>query len=89
MIPRTFSPQKNPNLGGSWGRRRRLAAVLVGEEEGKKGRVGEKGPVRAQNIALVAPARMARQGCRATCTGATSLSRHAGWRDKANVLGPR
>ena len=35
-----------------------LAAALVGEEEGKKGRVGEKGSARAQDIGLVAPARM-------------------------------
>ena len=46
-----------------------LAAVLVGEE-GKKGRVGEKGPA-AQDIGLVAPARMARQACRASACGAT------------------
>jgi len=26
------------------------------------------------------------QVCRATCVGATRLSRHASWRDKANVL---
>ena len=49
-----------------------LAAALVGEEEGKKGRVGEKGPARTQNIGLVAPARMARQG----------LSRQCMWRDR-------
>ena len=57
-----FFPSKNPNLGGSWGAAAgavALPAALVGEE-GKKGRVGEKGPA-AQDIGLVAPARMARQ----------------------------
>ena len=51
-----------------------LAAALVGEEERKKRRVGEKELPRAQDIGIVAPARMARQPCRASACGATGLS---------------
>ena len=51
---------------------------MVGEEEGKKGRVGEKGSARTQNIGLVAPARMVRQG----------LSRQCMWRDREGHTGP-
>ena len=47
---------------------------MVGEEEGKKGRVGEKGSAQAQDIGLVAPARMTRQDCRASACGATERS---------------
>ena len=48
-----------------------LGGPLVGWSERKKGRVGEKGLPQAQDIGLVAPARMARQACRASACGAT------------------
>ena len=71
-IPRTFSPQKS-DFGGDLGGWRRPAATLdalwSGRSEGKKGRVGEKGPA-AQDIGLVTPVRMARQACRASACGA-------------------
>ena len=59
------------------------------------------GHTMARQSSVVAPTLLARQmpcrprwlgrgtSCRATCTGTTSLSRHAGWRDKANIQGPR
>ena len=66
MFPLTPSPlPQNAGFGGylgGGGRRRRLGAALVGMSEVKKRRVGEKRPARAQDIGLVAPARMARQG---------------------------
>jgi len=71
--------------GGFGGRRRRLAGALVGEEEGKKGRGGEKGLPRAQYIGLVAPARMARQACRASACGATGSATSAPlWRSASS-----
>ena len=48
-----FFPSKNPVFWGIWD------ALWSGWSEGRKGRVGEKGPA-AQDIGLVAPARMAR-----------------------------
>ena len=66
---RAFPPQ-NARFRGSGGRRT-PGGALVGEEEGKKGRVGEKGPARDQHIGLVAPARMARPDCRTSACGAT------------------
>ena len=60
-----LSTSKTPDLGGGiWGggRRRPLDALWSGWSEGRKGRVGEKRPARAQDIGLVAPARLARQG---------------------------
>ena len=48
-----------------------LEGVQLGHKEGKKGRVGEKRLARAQDIGLVAPARMARYACRASACGAT------------------
>ena len=62
----TFPP--TPPQGRIWGDLggRRPAAALdelwAGRREGKKGRVGGRRPARAQDIGLVAPARMARQG---------------------------
>ena len=71
----TFPPTPpNAGFGGIWGggggRRRPLDALWSGWSEGRKGRVGEKRPARAQDIGLVAPARMARQACRASACGA-------------------
>ena len=68
---RAFPPSKSWIWGDPGGRRRTPGGAVVGEEEGKKGRVEEKGPVRAQDIGLVAPARTARQDCRASACGAT------------------
>ena len=73
MIPRTFYPKKSDfggDLGGG-GRRRPLDDLWAGKSEAKKGRVGERRPARAQDIGLAAPARMARQACRASACGAT------------------
>ena len=69
----TFPPTPPPNagFGGIWGGRRPLDELWSGRSEGKGGRVGEKRPARAQDIGLVAPARMARQACRASACGAT------------------
>ena len=63
----------NAGFGGIWGGgwRRPLDALWSGWSEGRKGRMGEKRPARAQDIGLVAPARMARQACRASACGAT------------------
>jgi len=58
-------PPQRPDLEGSggWGGRRRpLDALWSGWSEGRKGRMGEKRPARAQDIGLVAPARLAQQG---------------------------
>ena len=66
-------PLKNLILGGSGGWRRlpaTLDALWSGWSDGRKGRVGERGPG-ALDIGLVAPARMARQACRASAFGAT------------------
>ena len=54
----------NAGFGGIWGggRRRPLDALWSGWSEGRKGRMGEKRPAQAQDIGLVAPARLARQG---------------------------
>ena len=49
-----------------------LLLLWSGRSEGKKGRVGEKRPARAQDIGLVAPSRMARQTCRTSACGATA-----------------
>ena len=57
-------PPKRPDLEGSGGGAAvgdELLLLWAGRSEGKKGRVGEKRPARAQDIGLVAPARMARQ----------------------------
>ena len=62
------------DLGGGGGRRRPLDALWSGWSEGRKERVGEKRPARAQDIGLVAPARLARQHCRASACGATGRS---------------
>ena len=71
----TFYPIPPPKAGfggiRGGGRRRPLDDLWAGRSEGKKGRVGEKEPARAQDIGLVAPARMARQACRASACGAT------------------
>ena len=62
---------------------------MVGEE-GKKGRVGEKEPARAQDIDLVALVHAARQGrtrhrprgaALARTASVATLSRHMHWRD--------
>jgi len=63
---------------------------VVGEE-GKKGRVGEKEPARAQDIDLVALVHAARQGRArhrqhgaplAWAASVATLSRHMHWRDR-------
>ena len=52
-------PPKRRIWGGDlWGDA--LGEPLVGSSEGKKGRMGEERPERAQDIGLVAPSRMAR-----------------------------
>ena len=77
-------------LGGAAAGGVALAAVLVGKE-GKKERVGEKEPARAQDIGLVTPARMARHGgprhrrrgaALARAASVATLSRHMHWRDR-------
>ena len=70
-----FFPLKTLDLGGSRGAT--LDALWSGWSEGRKGRVGEKGPA-AQDIGFVAPARMARQACRASACGATEAICRAG-----------
>ena len=68
------SPPQTPDLGGIWEGRRAAAtldALWSGWSEGRKERVGEKRPARAQDIGLVAPARLARQHCRVSACGAT------------------
>ena len=57
-----LSPPQKAGFGGirGGGRRRPLDDLWAGRSEGKKGRVGERRPARAQDIGLVAPARMAR-----------------------------
>ena len=75
-----FSPSKTPDLGGFWGAAAggvALYALCSGRTEGRKERVGEKRPARAQDICLVAPARLARQRCRASACGATGRSTSA------------
>ena len=67
-------PPKMTDLRGLWGAAAggdALGGPLVGWSERKKGRVGEKGLPQAQDIGLVAPARMARQSCSASACGAT------------------
>ena len=98
-FPPTFLPPKGRiwgDGGGCGGRRRPLDELWSGRSEGKKGRVGERRTAWAQNIGLVAPARMARQVCRASTCGATAratsslaraacvatLSRHMHWHDR-------
>ena len=69
-----FSPQKIriwEDLGGQRPAASPFLQLWSGRSEGKKGRVGEKRPARAQDIGLVAPARMARYTCRASACGAT------------------
>ena len=59
-----FSPQKIriwEDLGGQRPAASPFLQLWSGRSEGKKGRVGEKRPARAQNIGLIASARMARQ----------------------------
>jgi hypothetical protein len=73
-------PLKTPDLGGSGGRRptATLDALWSGWSEGRKGRVGEKGLARAQDIGLVAPARLARQSaCGATGRATSSPTRRS------------
>ena len=53
-----------------------LEGVQLGHKEGKKGRVGEKRLLRAQDIDPVALAHMVRQ----------ALSRHCMWRDRVGHL---
>ena len=74
----TFPPTSNQpkgrisrDLGGGAAGGDDLLLLLSGRSEGKKGRVGERRPARAQDIGPVAPARMARQACRASACGAT------------------
>ena len=83
----TFPPQ-NARFGGIWGG---AGGAVVGEEEGKKGRVGEKGLPRAHDIGLVAQVHAARQACPrhrppgaalARAASMATLSRHMHWRDK-------
>ena len=72
-----FSPQKIriwEDLGGQRPAASPFLQLWSGRSEGKKGRVGEKRPARAQDIGLVAPARMARQACRASACGATEMA---------------
>ena len=70
----TFPPPQNAGFGGDLGG---AAAggdpghALVGVDRGKERECGEKRPARAQDIGLVAPARMVRQVCRASACGAT------------------
>ena len=74
MFPPTSPPPKGRiwgDLGGGAAGGDELLLLWSGRSEGKKGRVREKRPARAQDIGLVAPARMARQACRATACGAT------------------
>ena len=59
------------DLGGGAAGGDDLLLLWSGRSGGKKGRVGEKRPARAQDIGLVAPARMARQACRASARGTT------------------
>ena len=59
------------DLGGGAAGGDELLLLWSGRSEGKKGRVGEKRPARAQDIGLVAPSRMARHTCRASACGAT------------------
>ena len=76
-------PPQTPDLGG-WGRRRRpLDTLWSGWSEERKVRVGEKRPARAQDIGLVAPARLARQRCHASACGATGRSTSAPTRRSA------
>ena len=87
-FPPTFLPPKGwiwgDRGGGCGGRRRPLDELWSGRSEGKKGRVGERRPARAQDIGLVAPARMARQGGpRHHRPG--HLSRQWYWRDKPTL----
>ena len=65
------------DLGGGAAGGDDLLLLWSGRSEGKKGRVGERRTARAQNIGLVAPARMARQGCRASACGATGSATSA------------
>ena len=55
-------------FGGIWGGRPAATPdeLWSGRSQGKKGRVGERRPARAQDIGLVVPALMARQACRAS-----------------------
>ena len=79
------------DLGGGAAGGDDLLLLWSGRSEGKKGRVGERRPARAQDIGLVAPACMARQGgprhrrrgaALARATSVATLSRHMHWRDK-------
>ena len=86
-------PLKKSDFGGIWG----VAAaggdpgrVVLGVERGKEREGGGEGPG-AQDIGLVAPARMARQGgprhrrrgaALARAASVATLSRHMPWRDK-------
>ena len=84
-FPPLSPPLKTPDLGDLGGRRT-PGGALVGEEEGKKGRVGEKGLAQARDIGLVAPARTARQACRASACGATgSATSVPPWRSAASA----
>ena len=84
-------PPKTPDLGGIWGGGGdALEEGCSGRSEGKKGRVGEKGPARAQNK-IVAPVHVARQGgprhrrrgaALAWVASVATLSRHMHWRDR-------
>ena len=93
MIPRTFSPKKS-DFGGIWG----VAApagdpgrVVVCVERGKEREGGGRRPARAQDIGLVAPVLVARQGgprhrrrgaTLARAASVATLSRHMHWRDR-------
>ena len=86
-------PPPKAGFGGIWGgggRRRPLEELWSGRTEGKKGRVGERRPARAQDIGLVAPVHAARQGrprhrprgaALAWAASVATLSRHMHWRD--------
>ena len=50
-----------------------LSKPLGSGKRGKKGRVGEEGPARAQDIVPVTPGGAARQSCRAIACGATGV----------------
>ena len=61
-FPLTFPPPKRRIWGGPGGAASggvALDALCSGKSEGRKERVGEKRPARAQDIGLVAPSRMA------------------------------
>ena len=75
-FPKLFPTQKAGFGGilGGGGRWRRPGYSSGRGGGGKEREGGGEGAARAQDIGLVAPARMARQACRASACGATGLS---------------